>query len=317
MQAPLNAPTGVVVDGNGAVYIAETFDSRIRRVSPEGTITTIAGKGGAGINSGDGGPASDAYLFWPAGLALDSGGDLYIADSGDSRIRMISPAGIVTTVAGFGLPGRPGYSGDGGPGTAAQLSWPKDVAFDGSGNLYIADTGNNRIRMVSTAGIISTVAGTGDFGYGGDAGAAASATFAFPTGVAVDATGTIFVADTNNFRVRQISPSGIVTTIAGNGTRGSSGDGGPATGAQLNYPTGIKLDTVGNLYIGDGGAVRRVSPSGIITTVAGTGVAGYSGDGAAATSAQLGAWGLAFDNAGKLYVADPSYNTVRLLTPVP
>jgi hypothetical protein len=196
------------------------------------------------------------------------------------------------------------------------LSWPKDIAFDSVGNLFIADTGNNRIRVISTAGIITTVAGTGDFGYGGDSEAATSARFANPSGVAVDATGTIFVADTNNFRVRKISPGGIVTTIAGTGTRGSSGDGGPATCAQLNYPTGIKLDTAGNLYIGDGGAVRRVSPLGIITTVAGTGVPGYSGDGGAATSAQLGAWGLAFDHAGKLYVADPSYNTVRLLTPV-
>jgi sugar lactone lactonase YvrE len=314
--APLATPTGVAVDSAGGLYIADTFDNRLRRVSPDGIIATIAGKGGAGVVSGDGGPASDAYLFWPSGLAIDSSDNLYVADAGDSRIRMISPAGIITTVAGFGLPGRPGYSGDGGLATGAQLSWPKDVALDGSGNLYIADTGNNRVRMISPAGVISTVAGTGDAGYSGDGGSATDAKLALPSGLAVDSGGNVYVADTNNFRVRKISNDGIIITIAGNGIRGYSGDGGLAVNARLNSPVGLKLDSAGNLYIADGAAVRMVSPAGIVMTVAGNGVLGLAGDGGAATSGQLGAWGLAFDRAGKLYVADPWYGSVRVLTPI-
>ncbi len=200
--------------------------------------------------------------------------------------------------------------------TGALLYWPKNIALDKSGNLYIADTGNNRIRMVTPAGIITTIAGGGatgfnGAGYGGDGGPAVSARLFFPSGLAVDGSGNVFIADTNNLRIRKLSPSGIITTVAGNGTRGWSGDGGHADKAQLTNPTGLKLDNAGNLYIADTASVRMVSPAGIITTVAGTGVLGFSGDGGPATSAQLGAWGLAFDGSGNLYVADPWGNLKR------
>jgi sugar lactone lactonase YvrE len=311
-QTTLYAPAGVAVDSAGALYITDYY---LRRVSTDGILTTI--ESGVKIYfNGDGGPLSDASIFGPAGMATDSAGNLYIAEYQGGRIRVITPAGIINTLAGSGPPARPGFSGDGGPATSAQLSWPKDVALDGSGNVYIADTGNSRIRMVSPGGIITTVAGTGDFGYGGDGGTATNAKLAYPSGLAVDGTGNLYVADTNNFRVRKISTNGIITTIAGTGVQGYSGDGGPATNAQLSVPSDVKIDGAGNLLIADGAAVRMVSPAGIIMTIAGTGVPGYSGDGGPATNAQLSTWGLALDRGGKVYVTDPLYNTVRVLTPI-
>ncbi len=300
--ASLLAPTGVAVDSAGAVYIADTLNNRVRKVTGDGIINTIAG---ADVNS-------------PSGMAIDASGNVYVADSGNGRIRKISTDGVVTTVVGSGQAVGPALSGDGGPATSAKLWWPKDVALDRSGNLYIADTGNNRIRMVTPAGIITTIAGSGPAGYAGgfsgDGGPAISAGLFLPSGLAVDGSGNVYIADTNNFRVRQISPSGIITSIAGNGLKGSSGDGGPAIKAQLTGPLGLKLDSSGNLFIADGASVRMVSPSGVITTVAGTGVLGFSGDGGPATSAALGAWGLAFGGTGNLYIADPWDNNVRLLT---
>ena len=300
--ASLSAPTGVAVDSAGAVYIADTFNNRIRKVTGDGIINTIAG----------------TDVNWPSGLAMDAGGNVYVADSGNGRIRKISADGAVTTVAGSGQAIQPVFSGDGGPATDAKLWWPKDVALDASGNLYIADTGNNRIRKVAR-GIITTIAGSGAAGYaggfGGDGEPATSAALLLPSGLAVDNSGNVYVSDTNNRRVRKLSSSGIITTLAGDGTKGSSGDGGPAEKAELTSPLGLKLDAAGNLYIADGATVRMVSPSGIITTVAGTGVQGLSGDGGPATSAELGAWGLAFDGTGNLYVADPSENDVRVLKP--
>ena len=316
--ATLSGPTGVAVDSAGVVYIADTFNDRIRKVTSDGVITTVAGVGSAS-GYGDGMQASKGALFWPSGLAIDSRGNLYIADSGNGRIRVIYPDGIITSVAG--LAGHFGYSGDGGPATSAQLSWPKDIALDAVGNLYIADTGNNRIRMVTSAGEITTIAGTGapgynGAGYGGDGGPAVGANLNFPSGVAVDPSGNVYIADTYNFRVRKIAPSGIITTLVGNGTQGRSGDGGAAVEAQLTGPVGLKRDSAGNLYIADGSSVRMVTPAGIITTVAGTGVPGFSGDGGPATNARLGAWGLTFDGAGNLYIADPWLNSVRVLRPV-
>ncbi len=317
--AILSAPTGVAIDSSGAVYIADTFGNRIRKVTGDGIITTAAGSGLVGGVAGDGLQASQLNLNWPAGLSIDGGGNLYIADSGTGRVRKISPDGVIGTVAGSIQAVVPGSSGDGGPATAAQMWWPKDIALDSSGDLYIADTGNNRVRMVTPAGIITTFAGIGGPGYVGaylgDGGPAVSAGLYFPSGLAVDGAGNLYVADTNNHRVRKISLAGIITTIAGNGIAGWSGDGGPAVQAQLTGPFGLKLDRAGNLYIADGTSVRIVSPAGIITTIAGTGVQGFSGDGGPATSALLGAWGLAFDGAGNLYVADPWSNSIRVLRP--
>ena len=182
--------------------------------------------------------------------------------------------------------------------------------------MYIAETVNNRVRQVSPSGVITTLAGTGKFGYAGDGGPAKMAELNQPSGVAVDGSGNVYIADTNNYRVRKVSADGTITTVAGNGVSGYAGDGGAAIRAQLIYPVGVKIDIAGNLYIGDGAAVRVVSPGGIITTVAGNGTAGYLGDGGMATNAETGAWGIAFGSAGTVYVADPWNNVVRRLTPV-
>ena len=223
--------------------------------------------------------------------------------------------GIITTVAGDGPQGD---SGDGGQATSAQLSNPSGVAVDAAGNLYIADSGNHRIRKVAANGIITTVAGNGSYGYSGDGGRATSAQLAAPWGVAVDAAGNLYIADTNNGVIRKVAASGIITTVAGNGSHGYSGDGGPATSAQLNSPSGVAVDAAGNLYIADYGnyRIRKVATNGIITTVAGN-YYGYSGDGGPATSAQLTfPWGLTVDATGNLYVADLSNNAIRLLKPI-
>ena len=316
--AQLYIPTGIAVDRSGTVYVGDTFNNRVRRIDSAGIITTIVGTGVPFPASGDGGPAANARIAWPTGLKLDGSGNLYIADAGNMRIRRVSPDGVIQTVAGDGLPG---YYGDGGPAAAAELSWPKDIAFDASENMYIADTANHVIRKVSPDGVITTFAGiggdiSGAGGYSGDGGPAATARMNQPSGLAVDNAGNVYVSDTENYRVRKITPGGIITTIAGNGTRGYSGDAGLAALAQLTNPTGLAFDAAGNLYIGDGASVRMISVDGVISTVAGDGLVGYTGDGGPATSARTGSWGLAFGSGGKLYVADPWNNAVRLLTPV-
>ena len=292
-SAQLYVPTGIAVDNGGNVFVADTFNNRVRKIDPTGVITTYAGTGTPFPVSGDGGPATSARLAWPTGLRLDSSGNLYIADAGNMRVRKVSSDGIITTIVGSG-PGGPGYSGDGGAAIDAQLSWPKDIAFDAQGSLYIADTANNAIRKVSPAGVITTIAQANG-----------------PSGITVNGTGNLYTTDGN--RVVKISAQGKSTPVAGTGVKGYSGDGGPAIAAQLTNPTGLTFDRAGNLFIGDGASVRMVSPDGIITTVAGNGVVGFTGDGGPATSAQTGAWGLAFDNTGRLYVADPWDNVVRLL----
>lgn len=258
---------------------------------------------------------TSAFLFYPAGLVVDNSGNVYFADCGDGRIRAISTTGVITTVAGAGTAGRPGFSGDGGPATQALLSWPKDIVFDGAGNLYIADTGNSRIRKVDGNGMITTIAGDGIAGFSGDQGPASVAQLNLPSGIALDASGNIFVADTGNFRIRKITGDGTISTFAGTGVQGFSGDDGLAIFAQLSMPLGIKFDSAGNLYVADGTAVRMITPVGVIQTVAGTGIPGFSGDGGPATSAELMAWGLGFDLAGNLYITDPLNNVIRKLSP--
>ncbi len=245
--AQLNSPAGVAPDGLGNLYIADTSNNRIRKVDAAGVITTVAGDGRPG-SGGDGGAATAAQLNSPAGVAVDSLGNLYIADQNNDRIRKVDAAGAITTVAGDGTFG---YGGDGGAAVAAQLNNPRGVAPDGAGNLYIADAGNNRIRKVDAAGVITTVAGDGTFGYGGDGGAAVAAQLSSPYGVAPDGLGNLYIADRNNNRIRKVDAAGAITTVAGDGTFGSGGDGGAATQAQLNYPSGVALAAAGNLYIAD------------------------------------------------------------------
>ena len=351
-SAELDQPDGVAVDSAGNLFIADSVNGRVRRVA-KGIIATVAGGGGVG----DYGPATKAQLVLPMGVALDRSGNLYIADSGSDRLRKVSN-GVITTVAGNGIPGS---SGDKGPALNAELSEPTAVAVDPAGNLYVTSTSS--VRKISS-GIITTIAGPGGLtnnleliapyglaldaagdlfiantyadcileisnqpastvagsqfnpGYGGDSGPANRAQLNAPYGVALDSAGNLYVADTNNNVIRKIS-NGIITTVAGNGTAGYSGDGGPATSAQLLNPIGVALDSSGSLYITDNynDRVRKVS-GGVITTIAGSGAHGFSGDNGPATAAALDApFGIAVDPAGSVYFANAGSQRISLLVP--
>jgi uncharacterized repeat protein (TIGR01451 family) len=355
-SAQIYDPRGVALGPGGVVYIADTSNNRIRAVAADGTITTVAGNGGAFW--GAGGAATNAQFYFPSGLALDAAGDLYIADTSDHVVLKVAPNGIITSVAGTGIRG---YSGDGGAATAAELGYPwglardgagnlyitdidqgvvrkvaadgsistaagaggelympEGVAVDGAGNLYIADTFNNLVRKVDASGVETTVAGTGAPGWAGDGGPATSAQLYTPAGVALDAAGNLYIVENNNNTVRKVTANGMISTVAGNGTAGSAGDGGPATAAQLSFPAGVAVDSSGNLYIADhdNSALRKVAADGTITTLAGIGRPGYSGDGGPSTGAALNyPNGVAVDSAGRVYVADNFNNAVRMLTP--
>jgi trimeric autotransporter adhesin len=314
-NAQLNNPNGVAIDQAGNLYIADTENSRIRKIDTHSVITTVAGNGISGY-SGDHGPAINAQLSAPNGVALDLAGNLYIADTGNSVIRKVTPAGVITTIAG--IQGAGGFTGDGGPAIAAQLAEPQGVAADSAGNVYIADSGNNRIRKVSLSGVITTIAGSSG-AFLGDGNPAISAALNYPWSVAVDAAGDVFIADLYNQRIRKVSPSGIITTIAGNGnSRMDSGDCGPATSASIGEPTGVAVDAPGNVFFASNFVIRKVSPSGIITTIAGNNAIsltdGYVGDGGPALSAGLAAVGLTIEAAGNIYIADGANDAIRLLT---
>jgi uncharacterized protein (TIGR03437 family) len=331
-QAALKHPMGVAVDNAGNLYIAETgyfvslenpysyalaakVGGYIRKVTPDGNIHTLAGLLRTGC-CGDGGPVSQAYFTGPSGLARDSQGNVHVADPLQQRVRRIATDLKVTTIAGTGLAG---FAGDNGPAAAAILDTPQGVAVDAAGNVYIADSGNNRIRMVNRSGNIRTIAGNGMPAFSGDGGPAASASLSGPNFVSVDGSGNLFIADTGNHRIRKITSDGTIHTIAGNGTVGFTGDGGPATGAELSTPRSLALDANGNLYIADNPVhtVRKVSPSGIITTFAGTpGQLGYAGDGGPANRALLNLpFGVAVDGAGNVLIADTANGTIRKVTP--
>ena len=306
--AQLNTPLGVAVGtsiGSGIAptfYIADTANNVVRIVA-NGLISNFAGTGTAG-SSGD-------QLNGPQGLAVDSAGSLYIADTQNNRVRKVS-GGAISTVAGSGTAG---FGGDGGAATSAQLNAPFGVAVDAAGNLYIAEFSNNRVRKVSTNGNIGTLAGNGVSGFSGDGLQATSAQLNGPQGVAVDSAGNVYIADTANNRVRKVAANGVITTVAGNGAAGFSGDGNSAVNAQVGNPTAVATDSVGNVYIADGSArVRKLFLSGLITTIAGTGTRGYSGDGGSAPNARLnGPSSLAVNAAGSIWVADTLNNAVRLL----
>jgi sugar lactone lactonase YvrE len=283
-------------------------------------ISTLAGTGFPGV-SNDGGLADTTMLDSPDGIAFDAAGNIYIADALSFRIRMINSLGIISTYAGNGNVSGSGpfFSGDGGPATAAELWNPKGIAFDAAGNLYIADLDNNRIRMVNTAGIITTVVGNGSQTYSGDGGQATAAAIDQPWGIAFDAQNNLYFSDYGNEVVRMVNSAGIISTVAGNvDSLSFEGDGGPATSASIFGPQGIAFDAVGNLYISDNyQAIRKVTMStGIITSIAGAGSssAGYSGDGGPATAAYISnPDGLAFDKQGNLYIADGNNFCVRMI----
>jgi trimeric autotransporter adhesin len=314
-NAALNHPNDIAVDNSGDVLIADLLNERVREVSNNGTIATVAGNGIAGF-SGDNGLATSASLFYPGWLAIDGSGNLYIADEANYRVRKVNPAGTITTVAGNGVYG---YSGDNGPATSASMSEPAGLAVDAGGNLYIADIYNHVVRKVDTSGTITTIAGNGTEGHSGDGGPATSASFESPVGLAVDASGNLFISDEGYPVVRKVTTGGIIWTVAGNGKYGYSGDNGPATSATLSTPIGVAVDALGNLFIADAGNsdVREVA-GGVITTVAGNGTFGFSGDGGAPTSAALSSpHAVTLDAAGNLYIADQGNERIREVTGLP
>ena len=348
------APCGLAA-GHGALYVGDW--TTVRKISPTGRLTTPAGFGGVGGSYGSAVPAVATRLGLACGVAIDSSGNLVIADSAAEAIRVVAAktgtfygqamtAGDIYTVAGTGLDG---FYGDGVPATLADLSIPDDVAVDHAGNLVIADTGNDRVRVVAastgtfygqamTAGDIYTVAGSGQQGYSGDGGPATAAALDYPESVAVDRAGNLVIADHGNQRVRLVAAStgtfygqamtaGDIYTIAGNGKRGYSGDGGPATAAEFDSPYFVAVGAAGNVVISDIGNERvrvvaaktgtfygQAMTAGDVYTVAGDGTEGFAGDGGPATAAELDApSGVAVDSAGNLYIADAVNGRVRMV----
>ena len=272
-----------------------TYQWRFDGTNLPNLITTVAG-GGSG---GDGGAAANANLNQPTGVAVDGAGSLFIAEQANNRIRKVGTNGIISTVAGNGTWG---YSGDGGAAANAELAGPFGVAVDAFGNLYIGDTGNNRIRKVGTNGIITSVPGA----FSGDGGGGTNGILYYPFGVAVDASGNVFFADGNKERIRKLGTNGIITTVAGGGV---GGDGGPAINASLAGTYGVTVDGLGNLFIATAGNIRKVGTNGIITTVAG---GGGGGDGGAATNASLAVpYGVAVDGNGNVFIADYQNSNIR------
>ncbi|MFI3155322.1 MAG: PKD domain-containing protein [Methylococcaceae bacterium] len=313
--ARLSHPTDTAFGPDGSFYIADAFNYRIRRVGADGTITTVAGTGQPGY-SGDGGPATQAKFDFLPKIAVSPDGGLYIADSINHRIRRVDTDGIITTVAGIGIGGD---SGDGGPATQAQLNSPEGIDIGADGSLYIVDSENCKIRRVDVNGIITTVVGTGECRYGGDSGPAIQAKILYPKDIAIGPDNSLYILETSNNRIRRVGTDGIITTVSGTGQSGYSGDGGPATQAQLNYPQGIAVGPDNSLYIADcfNSRIRRVDTDGIISTIAGTGQYGFPSYGGPATQAQLWYPGnIAISPGGGLYIADKVGSISRVAPPL-
>lgn len=309
----LSNPQGVAVDGAGNTYIADTSANRVMKADPSGVVTLVAGNGTCCF-SGDGGPATEAQVRSPIDVALDAAGNLYIADDG-RRVRKVDTSGIITTFAGIGFNPPPPNDGDGGQATAARIL-PAGLVFDDAGNLYIAERFAYRIRKIDTSGIITTIAGIGTSGFSGDGGLATGAQFNEPRDVAFDGDDNLYIADTQNARIRKIEPSGIITTFAGGGAPpDGNGDGGTATDAVLGFTTGVAVDGEGNVFISESGRIRRVDTSGIITSFAGGGSPPDGiGDGGPALEASFNnPERLALDSIGNLFIVDNQHHRIRLV----
>jgi len=323
-SAHLWGPSSVAVYGSGDIFIADTEMNRILRVSQNGLVSTVAGKGkpilrveGSGPPpqfSGDGGPATSADLDRPTGVAVDAQGNIYISDQLNNRIREVTTDGLIRTIAGTG---KAAYGGDNGPALKANFAHPMGVAVDANGNVYVADRENNRIRKISVDGTIRTVIGSGRKGQS-ENGPALSISLDFPHGVAIDAKGTLYVADTFNHRIRRLDSDGVVRVVAGSGKQEFIGDAGPAIQAGLGAPDSLAIDAGGNIYIADRAnwLVRKITRDGIIHTIAGIAgnhETGFYGDGGPALKAPIFPNSVAVSSDGVVYLTD--HNRVRLLTP--
>lgn len=335
--AMLASPHGLAIDHQGNLYIGDVGNGRVRRVSATGTISTVLGTAGTFFNPvgllvdtvGDlyvtdnsvvrkvapngvvSSVAGAAGFSGASGLAMDAARNLFVADRGNHRVRRVTPAGDITTVAGNGTAG---FGGDGEMATSASLFSPLGVAVDPAGNLLIADLGNNRVRRVTPGGTISTLAGDGSEAYSGDGGLATAAMIAYPIGVARDAAGHLYVADQHNHRVRKIDANSVITTIVGDGTRASTGDGGPSTSARTISPSSLAVDAAGNVYLGEAHRIRKIGIDGVITAFAGNGTTDYGGDNGPAMSAGFFVAGIAVDAAGNLFIADLANHRIRRVT---
>ncbi len=309
--AQLYQPMGVAVDAAGDVLVAD-LSNRIRKITPDGIITTVAGSGIAGF-AGDGGPATNAQLNHPTGVAVDAAGGILIADQHNYRVRRVDPSGTITTVAGTGSSG---YGlGDGGLAVDVGLNLPTTLALDAQGGILIAEMGERRIRRIDPDGTISTIAGDSGSGYDGDNKPATEASLTKPTGLAVAPTGDVLIADQGDQRVRRVDPSGVIHTIAGNGLMATTGDGGPASAASLNNPTSLLMDRARRLLVTEGSRVRAIERDGTINTIAGGGT-NAPANGLLATSAALSSpTGMAIDRTGGVIVATTTVHQLWTLRP--